>query len=76
MTITRHWLRFWRNGPGIAWKPHALRPLEERLMAQGRFLRGGAGDLRPGLQRRPHGREDRPSTAASVWAQEGTGGLT
>ncbi len=21
MTITRHWLRFWRNGPGIAWKP-------------------------------------------------------
>lgn len=21
MIITRHWLRFWRNGPGIAWKP-------------------------------------------------------
>ncbi len=21
MVITRHWLRFWRTGPGIAWKP-------------------------------------------------------
>lgn len=32
MTITRHWLRLWRNGPGLAWKPASAEVLFSQRM--------------------------------------------